>query len=115
MRPSSDDDYGIYDEDMQRAAAAQSDFLAIMANRHRLHILFLLSEAEYSVGDLMRELKETPVGVSRHLTILRDNNIVRSRRCGKNVRYSLTCPHTVRMVKAIAEICCLRDAEDAAG
>lgn len=111
MVPSGDDDFGIYGEEMQRAAAAQSDFLGIMANRHRLHILFLLLESEHSVRDLMRELNETPVGVSRHLTILRDNNIVRSRRCGKNVRYSLTCPNTVQMVKAIAEICCQRDKE----
>jgi DNA-binding transcriptional ArsR family regulator len=76
-----------------------------------LHILFLLSDHEYSVGDLMRELGETPVVVSRHLTILRENNIVHGRRCGKIVRYSLTSEAASQMVKAIAEIYIPRDVD----
>lgn len=98
-------------EKAQQVAIDKSNFLLVLANKHRLHILFLLCEREHSVGELMRELCETPVAVSRHLTILRENNIIRSRRCGKIVRYSLTCGRTGLMVKAIAEMSVAHDAE----
>ena len=94
----------VLSEKSEEAAIEQSNFLSVLANRHRLHILFLLSCREHSCGELMGELGETPVAVSRHLTILRENNIIRSRRCGKIVRYSLTSEPTRRMVKVLAEI-----------
>lgn len=105
------DDSATSSDDQGRAAVIKSEFLAVLANRQRMHILFLLIEGECSVGELMQELRETPVGVSRHLIILRDNNIIRSRRCGKSVRYSLTCPRVAQMVKALSDICCDKDAE----
>lgn len=92
------------EKEAEQVAVAQSDFLYLMANRRRLHILFLLSQREHSVAELMRELQETAVGVSRHLTILREKNIIVSRRCGQSVRYSLVCERAGQMVKTIAEI-----------
>lgn len=112
MAISSGDESLDFEKAAERLAVEQSDFLAVMANRHRLHILFLLSECEHSVGDLMRELRETPVGVSRHLTILRENNIITSRRCGKIVRYSLVCQRAFQMMKTIAEIQSLQDQKE---
>ena len=109
------DDSALFCDNQERAAVVQSDFLAVLANRQRMHILFLLIDGERSVGELMRELQETPVGVSRHLIILRDNNIIRSRRLGKNVHYSLTCPRVAQMVKALSNICCERDVEQTSG
>lgn len=109
------DDSALFSDNAERAAVVQSDFLAVLANRQRMHILFLLIESERSVGELMRELQETPVGVSRHLIILRDNNIIRSRRSGKNVHYSLTCPRVAQMVKALSGICHERDSEQISG
>lgn len=94
----------VLNENAEKLAIEQSCFLSVLANKHRLHILFLLSEHEQSVGDLMRELCETPVAVSRHLTILRENNIITARRCGKIVRYSLTSAPAFQMIKAIAKL-----------
>lgn len=99
----------VLNDDAEKTAIAQSNFLSVMANRHRLHILFLLSDRECSVGELMQELRETPVAVSRHLTILRENRIISSRRCGQNVRYSFACKRALQMIKAMAEICHAQD------
>lgn len=94
----------VLNKNVEAMTIAQSDLLSVMANRHRLHILFLLSEREYSVGDMIRELDESAVAVSRHLTILRENGIIRARRCGQTVCYALVCDRAAQMVRTIAEI-----------
>jgi len=90
--------------DIEGDAIVKSELLSIMANRHRLHILFLLSKTEYSLTELTRELNETTVALSRHLMILRENNIITGRRHGKMVRYSLTSDRVARMIATIADI-----------
>lgn len=94
----------VLNENVEKIAVVQSDLLSVMANRHRLHILFLLSEREHSVGDLTRELQETSAAISRHLTILRERGIIRGRRYGQTVYYSLICDRAGQMVRTIAEI-----------
>lgn len=94
----------VLNENVEQIAVIQSDLLSVMANKHRLHILFLLSEREYSIGDLTKELHETSAAISRHLTILREKGIIRARRCGQIVCYSLICHRAGQMVRTIAEI-----------
>lgn len=98
-------------EEIESHAAAKAEFLTVLAHRHRLHILFLLSKAEYSLSELTRELNETTVALSRHLMILRENNIIIGRRYGKMVRYSLVSDKVRRMVEAMADIFPARDGE----
>lgn len=94
----------IIQEQRENLSIEQSNFLSILANKDRLHILFLLSRQECSVGNLTSELKKTPVAVSRHLTILRENNIINGQRCGQTVRYALTCQRALRMIMALSEL-----------
>jgi DNA-binding transcriptional ArsR family regulator len=91
-------------EDAENDAIAKSEFLSILANKHRLHILFLLSKSEYSLSELTRELNETTVALSRHLMILRENKIITGRRFGKMVRYSLTSERVARMIATVNDI-----------
>ena len=56
----------------------------------RLFIIDTLRDGEKPVGDIARLLKINQAVVSRHLAILRDRGVVKYRREGTNVYYSLT-------------------------
>ena len=62
----------------------------IMANPKRLHILNLLAQKEMSVEELAKEVGARMPNVSQHLTVLRANRFVTSRREGLNVIYRIT-------------------------
>ena len=55
----------------------------------RIRILRLLSAAEMTVGDIVRQVGLSQPTVSRHLAILREADIVTDRRDGQQVYYSL--------------------------
>jgi DNA-binding transcriptional ArsR family regulator len=52
---------------------------AVLAEPNRRRILDLIGSAECSVGDLVAELGISQPGVSKHLRVLRDAGLVRSR------------------------------------
>ena len=59
----------------------------------RIRILFVLFEAEVCVCDLAQVLNMTQSAVSHQLKILKQNRLVKSRREGKSVFYSLADDH----------------------
>ena len=59
----------------------------------RIRILFVLFEAEVCVGDLAQVLTMTQSAVSHQLKILKQNRLVKSRREGKSIFYSLADDH----------------------
>ncbi len=79
---------------------ALSDFFKVFGDPTRTKILWALDGAELCVCDLGRILGMTKSAVSHQLGGLRRANLVKFRREGKNVYYSLKDEH----VKAILEI-----------
>ncbi len=75
-----------------------SDFYKIFADSTRLKILFTIEEP-MCVCDIASVLGMTKSAVSHQLKILRQSNLVRYRKSGKNVFYSLSDEH----VKVIIE------------
>jgi DNA-binding transcriptional ArsR family regulator len=75
-----------------------ADRLKAMADPTRLKLLHLLEGGEHCVGDLVEVVGGTQANVSKHLKVLRNAGLVRSRRSGMNVCYSLEEP-------AVFEIC----------
>ena len=65
-------------------------FCSRLANPRRLIILALLAKGEKSVGELAKASGATLANISQHLTILRSYNIVKSRKDGQTVYYSIT-------------------------
>jgi len=63
-----------------------------LANEHRLAILHTLSSREMCVGDLATALGMPIHNVSQHLRVLKERMLVRPRRDGKTVYYSITNP-----------------------
>lgn len=63
----------------------------------RIHLLFLLMEQEACVSDLAKRLGMTQSAVSHQLSLLKANKLVKQRRSGKMIFYTLVDDH-VRMV-----------------
>ena len=77
--------------------AADSDMLAatfrILGDRTRLGILGALSAGELCVCDICETLGMSQSAVSHQLRLLRETRLVKNRREGKNVFYSLDDDH----------------------
>ena len=59
----------------------------------RIRILFVLFESEVCVCDLAKVLNMTQSAVSHQLRILKQNKLVKNRREGKSIFYSLADDH----------------------
>lgn len=68
-------------------AATSSDVFNAIAEPHRRAILQFLAWDERPVGDIVDALELAQPSVSKHLRVLRDVGLVRSRREGKRVMY----------------------------
>ncbi len=69
----------------------------MFGNPTRIQILFLLMEQDVCVSDLANRLGLTQSAVSHQLSLLKANKLVRQRRNGKMIFYTLVDDH-VRMV-----------------
>jgi ArsR family transcriptional regulator, virulence genes transcriptional regulator len=91
---------------MAAAADEASELLRSLGNRHRLLILCQLTEGERSVGDLAGFLELRDSTVSQHLSLLRRDGLVRARRDGQTIWYSITSPPARRVLEALFDIFC---------
>lgn len=79
---------------------AVSDFFKVMCDSTRMRIMAALDNGEMCVCDLSALLNMTKSAISHQLKVLKDAKLVKSRRDGKNVFYSLMDDH----VKSIIEM-----------
>ncbi len=91
---------------MAVAAEEASELLRSLGNRHRLLILCRLTESEYSVGDLAGFLDLRDSTVSQHLSLLRRDGLVRARRDGQTIWYSIASQSARRILETLFEIFC---------
>ena len=74
-----------------------TEFFKMFGNPTRIQILFLFMEQDACVSDLADRLGLTQSAVSHQLSLLKANKLVRQRRNGKMIFYTLVDDH-VRMV-----------------
>ena len=70
-----------------------ADLFKVFADSTRIRILFVLFESEVCVCDLAEALHMTQSAISHQLKILKQSKLVKSRREGKSVFYSLADGH----------------------
>lgn len=70
-----------------------AELFKVFGDSTRIRILFVLFEAEVCVCDLAEVLHMTQSAVSHQLKILKQNKLVKSRREGKSIFYSLADSH----------------------
>lgn len=72
---------------------ALAELFKAFGDSTRIRILFVLFEAEVCVCDLAAALNMTPSAVSHQLKLLRGMKLIKSRRDGKSIFYSLADGH----------------------
>ena len=70
-----------------------SELFKMFGDSTRMKILFVLFEAEVCTCDLAAMLKMTPSAISHQLAALKRSKLVKTRRDGKSVFYSLADDH----------------------
>ena len=70
-----------------------AELFKIFSDSTRIRILFVLFEAEVCVCDLANMLHMTQSAVSHQLRILKQSKLVKNRREGKSIFYSLADDH----------------------
>ena len=91
---------------MVASAREASEFLKALAHEDRLMILCLLAEGEKSVTEIGETLDLRQPAVSQQLALLRGNDLVETRRDGKNIYYSLARTEVREIIEALHRSFC---------
>jgi ArsR family transcriptional regulator len=81
-----------------------ADIFKVLANPKRLEIIHLIRERELTVGELEEMLDMRQANLSQHLMVLRDNHLVKTRREGTHIYYSLTNSKILKASDLIREV-----------
>lgn len=77
-------------EKMQSSADDACRLMKVLSNRDRMMLLCQISKGEIRVGDLEECLDIHQPTLSQQLTVLRNEELVQTRRDGKQIYYSLS-------------------------
>ena len=83
-----------------------ADFFKVFADSTRIRILYVLLCSETCVCDIAQLLNMTQPAISHQLRILKQMNLVRARREGKTVFYSLADDHIASILRIGMEHIC---------
>lgn len=103
------------DLDMQlmRAAAAEAaTVMRTLGNSDRLLLLCQLSQGERSVGELETLLGLRQPSLSQQLAVLRAEGLVRTRRDGKRMFYSIAEPKLLVLLSTLYQLYCPQAGEE---
>lgn len=75
-----------------------ADLFKIFGDTTRIKILYALSESELCVGEIADLLGLTQTAVSHQLRVLKTNKLVKFRKNGKMVYYSLSDEHVTGII-----------------
>ncbi len=70
----------------------------------RREILNLLKEGRMSAGDIVERFEVTGASISRHLSVLKDADLIRDRREGKYIYYELNASVLEEIMLWIADL-----------
>lgn len=93
-------------QDMAESAKTAARYLKTLAHEGRLMILCHLNAGERSVGELEALLNIRQAAVSQLLARLRRDDLVKTRRQGKTIYYSLNDDNTAKLIAHLYEMFC---------
>jgi DNA-binding transcriptional ArsR family regulator len=94
---------------MRAHAAEAAQLLKALGNEQRLHILCNLLDGPLSVGELNQRLELSQSALSQHLALLREMELVETRREAQTIFYSLPDGPVVRVMALLQDLFCPRD------
>jgi DNA-binding transcriptional ArsR family regulator len=102
MQKTSQNDLIDKDEHIEQAARA----LKAMSHPLRLKILCVLGDQEVSVQDIVDRVGTTQSNISQHLAILRDKDVLRTRKDANRVYYRVSDPRTLKLIGLMRDVFC---------
>ncbi|MEM8690121.1 MAG: metalloregulator ArsR/SmtB family transcription factor [Pseudomonadota bacterium] len=98
-------------DEMMEGAQEAAQFLKALSNDSRMLILCRLAAAgEMSVSQLEADLQFRQSKLSQHLTLLRAERLVATRREGKSIYYRLVSSEVERTLELMHQMFCSEDA-----
>ena len=92
--------------EMEAHASEATQLLKALANEHRLLILCHLAEGEKTVGELNERVLLSQSALSQHLSVLRRDGLVDTRREAQTIHYRLAQGPATRVVETLHEVYC---------
>jgi len=99
-------------DEMMKNAQDASNFLKAISHEGRLMILCHLASGEKSVTELEDLLSARQAAVSQQLSRLRLEGLVKPRRDGKAIYYSLTDDRSTQIIEVVYNLFCRRGKSD---
>jgi DNA-binding transcriptional ArsR family regulator len=93
-------------EYMQERLEKAARCLKVLAHPIRLMIIHLLGDGERSVHDLEKAVGVSQSSISQHLNLLKDKEILESRRVAQQVFYRLGNPRLLELIGITRELFC---------
>lgn len=90
------------EQDIERASRA----LKAISHPLRLKILCMLGEDEASVQDIVSMVGTSQSNISQHLTLLRDKDVLTSRRDANRVFYRVGDSRTLKLISMMQDVFC---------
>jgi ArsR family transcriptional regulator len=90
------------DEDILQASLAMKS----IAHPLRLKILCVLGDGELSVQDIVEMVGTSQSNISQHLAILRDKEVLATRKKANRVFYRISDPRTLKLVGMMRDVFC---------
>lgn len=95
-------------EDMQAAAARACALLKVLGNPDRLLLLCQLTQGEFCVSELESMLGIQQPTLSQQLGVLREEQLVSTRREGKQIYYSLASKEATAVLQVLYQLYCVQ-------
>jgi DNA-binding transcriptional ArsR family regulator len=93
---------------MQSAAEKACALLKVLANPDRLLLMCQLSQGEWCVSDLEEQLGIRQPSLSQQLGVLRNNELVETRREGKSIFYSIASKEAIAVMTVLYDQFCVQ-------
>ena len=94
--------------DMHKAADQACRLMKVLANADRLMLLCQLAQGEKCVSELEALLGIVQPTLSQQLTVLRNEELVTTRREGKNIYYQISSPEALAVMQVLYNTYCNR-------
>lgn len=97
-------------EQMSEAADKASALMRTLGHKGRLLILCQLASGEKSVGELSDSLDIPQSPLSQHLSRMRKEGLVKTRRQAQSIYYSLKADEAGKIIECLYNLYCADDA-----
>ena len=106
---NQDDNFSLIDKNEHIETAARA--LKAIAHPLRLKILCVLGESELCVQDIVEAVGTSQSNISQHLAILRDKEVLQTRKDANRVYYRVGDRRTLQLIVLMRELFCGIDRE----